>query len=151
MIGGVLMQERIEHLSDLSGNCDVAVNCSGLGSRWLCQDNSVLPIRGQVRMIWIWSAINVTILDTAGEGPLDQDCPVRRRRVHHPWTEVGDGGWHQAVQRLDDGRVSTRLCQDLVQSLPDLPQHRRGRGAGGGGGAQASQVHAQGGGGEGVQ
>ena len=56
MIGGVLMQERIEHLSDLSGNCDVAVNCSGLGSRWLCQDNSVLPIRGQVRFIWIWSS-----------------------------------------------------------------------------------------------
>ena len=53
MIGGVLMQERIEHLSDLSGNCDVTVNCSGLGSRWLCQDNSVLPIRGQVRLIWI--------------------------------------------------------------------------------------------------
>ena len=31
-----------------AGQCDVAVNCTGLGARWLCNDAEVLPIRGQV-------------------------------------------------------------------------------------------------------
>ena len=30
------------------GQCDVAVNCSGLGARQLCGDTRVLPLRGQI-------------------------------------------------------------------------------------------------------
>ena len=46
--GGVLTQGKVESLSDLRGQCDVVVNCTGLGSRWLCNDFRVMPLRGQV-------------------------------------------------------------------------------------------------------
>ena len=43
-----MVSGRVESLSDLSGQCDVAVNCSGLGARELCGDSGVVPLRGQV-------------------------------------------------------------------------------------------------------
>lgn len=32
----------------LAGSYDVVVNCTGMGARWLCNDESVEPVRGQV-------------------------------------------------------------------------------------------------------
>lgn len=46
--GGLFQQETIHHLSDLTREADLIVNCAGLGARELCQDESVYPIRGQV-------------------------------------------------------------------------------------------------------
>ena len=58
--GGVLMQGRCEDLSDLRGSCDVAINCTGLGARRLCDDKRLLPLRGQVLRVeapWIKTAL----------------------------------------------------------------------------------------------
>ena len=45
-LGGAFRQELV---SDLSGvDCDVVVNCVGLGARELCDDQEVRPVRGQV-------------------------------------------------------------------------------------------------------
>ena len=46
--GGLLEQRKVDRLTDLSGQCDLAVNCSGLGARQLCGDTGVLPLRGQI-------------------------------------------------------------------------------------------------------
>lgn len=53
-----LLQERqvifekktIESFSELS-SFDIIINCSALGARELCSDNSVIPVRGQVALI----------------------------------------------------------------------------------------------------
>ncbi|XP_071510956.1 D-aspartate oxidase-like [Diadema antillarum] len=46
--GGILMQRRISSFAELSGQYDVVVNCTGLWSRFLANDESVRPVRGQV-------------------------------------------------------------------------------------------------------
>ena len=57
--GGVLTQGKVTDLSELRGECDVAVNCTGLGARFLCSDSSVIPLRGQVS----WSVrVEMTII-----------------------------------------------------------------------------------------
>ena len=43
-------KKEIESFSELS-SFDVIINCSGLGSRTLCNDETVFPVRGQVALI----------------------------------------------------------------------------------------------------
>ncbi len=44
-------QKEIEDLNDLAKEFDVVINCSALGSRKLCNDLSVIPVRGQVALL----------------------------------------------------------------------------------------------------
>jgi len=41
-------QQQIFDLHDLSTEYDVIINCSALGSRELCNDKTIIPVRGQV-------------------------------------------------------------------------------------------------------
>jgi D-amino-acid oxidase len=43
--------EKIESLAPLLATGDVVVNCTGLGSRALCHDTEVLPVRGQIAVV----------------------------------------------------------------------------------------------------
>ena len=55
---------KILHISWLCcalGQCDVAVNCSGLGARQLCGDSSVLPIRGQVDLFSVKNFLSLML------------------------------------------------------------------------------------------
>lgn len=49
--GGVILTRRVEDLWELHQNFDIVVNCSGLGSRELAGDSTVLPVRGQVLQV----------------------------------------------------------------------------------------------------
>lgn len=46
--GGLILRQHVSNLTGLSNNYDVIFNCSGLGARELCQDDELVPIRGQV-------------------------------------------------------------------------------------------------------
>ncbi|XP_063699276.1 D-aspartate oxidase [Culicoides brevitarsis] len=47
--GGLMQQTKLESFSELKDkNYDVIVNCTGLGSKYLCNDYKLVPIRGQV-------------------------------------------------------------------------------------------------------
>lgn len=46
-----IIQEKVSSFDKLFKDYDLAVNCSGLGSRDLVGDTSIFPIRGQVQMI----------------------------------------------------------------------------------------------------
>ncbi|XP_044759408.1 D-aspartate oxidase isoform X2 [Coccinella septempunctata] len=51
-----IRHEKIRAFSEISGECDVIVNCTGLGSKFLCNDSSLTAIRGQVSKVeapWI--------------------------------------------------------------------------------------------------
>ena len=92
------MQRKLESLDELSGvfngynffttilcppgQCDAAVNCSGLGARQLCGDTSVLPIRGQVSQPqqpkdFLSKTALLWLVDIASVCPLDQNCSLR--------------------------------------------------------------------------
>lgn len=42
------LRQELSGLSELSGQFDLVINCSGLGSRQLCNDENSFPIRGQL-------------------------------------------------------------------------------------------------------
>lgn len=57
--GGVIKQQTVQHLSEISDKFDVVVNCAGLGAKYLCEDRRLVPIRGQVIKVhapWIKTA-----------------------------------------------------------------------------------------------
>jgi len=49
--GVEFIEKEINDLSELTGNYDLVINCSALGARKLCNDNSVIPVRGQVGLL----------------------------------------------------------------------------------------------------
>eukprot|EP00057_Strongylocentrotus_purpuratus_P004128 XP_003728090.1 PREDICTED: D-aspartate oxidase isoform X1 [Strongylocentrotus purpuratus] len=54
--GGTMIQRMVDSFAELSGQYDVIVNCTGIGSRFLANDDSVEPVRGQVMKVhapWI--------------------------------------------------------------------------------------------------
>lgn len=45
--GGTVLNQKLNSFSELP-KCDLVINCTGLGSRHLCNDYKIVPIRGQV-------------------------------------------------------------------------------------------------------
>jgi D-amino-acid oxidase len=49
--GTTIVQQEIINLEELENNFDIVVNCTALGARQLCNDASVIPVRGQVVLL----------------------------------------------------------------------------------------------------
>lgn len=49
--GATFTHQQIFDLHDLSGSYDTIINCSALGARELCNDKTVIPVRGQVVLL----------------------------------------------------------------------------------------------------
>lgn len=47
-LGGSIILREIEHIQQALGESNVVINCTGLGSRTLLQDEEVYPVRGQM-------------------------------------------------------------------------------------------------------
>jgi D-amino-acid oxidase len=45
------VKKEIENFSELTGSYDIVINCSALGSKKLCSDESIIPVRGQVGLL----------------------------------------------------------------------------------------------------
>jgi D-amino-acid oxidase len=68
-IGGRFVQQKINSFEEIlkNGHIDMIVNCTGLGSKYLANDDLVKPIRGQVTRVkapWMYE----TILDDSDDG-----------------------------------------------------------------------------------
>ena len=48
--GGLIVQYKVESLSELSGY-DIVINCTGLGARELVGDESLFPVQGQLVVV----------------------------------------------------------------------------------------------------
>lgn len=46
--GGKVVRRRVERWADVAEDFDVIFNCTGLGAAKLCNDHTVIPVRGQV-------------------------------------------------------------------------------------------------------
>lgn len=44
-------QQEIQSFNELTNSFDTVINCSALGARKLCNDNAVIPVRGQVGLL----------------------------------------------------------------------------------------------------
>jgi D-amino-acid oxidase len=78
--GGVIQQQIVQQMGELTQQCDLIINCSGLGARLLTGDD-VYPIRGQVISVRKPEGLTTDIIyaDTDHEIttyiiPRSQDC-----------------------------------------------------------------------------
>ncbi|XP_069701261.1 D-aspartate oxidase [Periplaneta americana] len=54
--GGKVVKKTVTDFRELEHHFDIVVNCAGIGAKFLCSDNKLVPIRGQVikmRAPWI--------------------------------------------------------------------------------------------------
>ena len=49
--GVAFIEKKIDDFKDLMQNFDCIINCAGLGARKLCNDNLLIPVRGQVGLL----------------------------------------------------------------------------------------------------
>ena len=70
------MQRKVDTLVSLADEYQVVVNCAGLGARWICQDKSVLPLRGQVGNDRMFVFFKSVAAGFASISPLGEDCHV---------------------------------------------------------------------------
>jgi D-amino-acid oxidase len=50
-LGASIVKEKITDLYQEASSCDILINCSGLGAIQLCNDDELLPVRGQVALL----------------------------------------------------------------------------------------------------
>ncbi|XP_066992234.1 D-aspartate oxidase [Anabrus simplex] len=71
---GKIIKKHITSFSDIASDFDIVVNCLGLGAKYLCSDNKLVPIRGQiikVRAPWIktflYAELDTYIIPTSND------------------------------------------------------------------------------------
>ena len=108
-LGGVITIGRIEDFTELPGN--IVVNCCGLGGIELCDDDSMMPVRGQV----------VYTTQDPGYGRFDQrpesliyTIPRRDVTVLGGTAQLGD--WDENI-REEDTELILRKCESLWPEL----------------------------------
>jgi hypothetical protein len=55
--GGKIAKKTVTNFQDLEHNFDIVINCTGLGAKYLCSDNKLVPIRGQVIKVCWWTLL----------------------------------------------------------------------------------------------
>lgn len=46
--GGMIVNKKVNTFSELYGDYDVVINCSGMNAKELCNDRKLVPVRGQI-------------------------------------------------------------------------------------------------------
>lgn len=73
-LGGVVIQKEVKDIQDALQDSDIVINCTGLGSKDLFQDNKLFPVRGQ--MIKIKAAgFDQVVVDDEGINALSVVVP----------------------------------------------------------------------------
>lgn len=118
MNGGSIEKLRINSFNELSGQrYDVIFNCTGLGARYLCNDEKIVPVRGQVIKVhapWLKTAFYADS-DTYIIPGFDGMATLGGTRQYESWNEK--------VDRFDSMAIRER-CFSLVPSLVDAPTVR---------------------------
>lgn len=113
VLGGDFRESFISNLSDVEG--ELVVNCTGLGARELCDDEEVVPVRGQI----------IYIEQDPGFGRFDQRAEnliytIPRRDVTVLGGTAQKGDWHGEVRESDTKEILEK-CSLL---WPELDRSR---------------------------
>lgn len=113
--GVEIRRERVDDLSAVDG--DAVVNCTGLGSRQLCDDRSMTPIRGQVVLVE-QCGVDEWVADNGDEQHASYVIP----RVN---TVVCGGTALAGVEDTEpDPREADRILRDAAELEPKIRDAR---------------------------
>ena len=107
--GGRVIQKKLNSLQQIDADYDIIVNCTGLGSKELVNDELLKPVRGQsmlVRAPWIKHVF-------AYEGANSLTYVIPRRDVVVIGGTVGIGEWSEEVDPLISKQIIERCCKFL--------------------------------------
>ena len=114
--GGMVVHKRLRSLEEIDGQYDVIINCTGLGSRELVNDDQMYPVRGQtiiVKAPWVKHAFSYTKDD------IHVDVLPRADDVLLGSTEdIGD--WSEHVDPVVSKGIMERCCK-YVPGLSTAP------------------------------
>lgn len=113
--GGRIEVRRIERLEAECARADVVINCTGLGSRTLVPDYTVVPVRGQLAIVSN-PGLNLSIRD--------DDHPDGRAYVHprrHDCVLGGtdDVGYWDTTPDMATAAAIIRRCIELEPQIAD--------------------------------
>lgn len=128
--GGQIEQREVLDLEEEAEQADWLINCSGLGARTLCRDESLYPIRGQV--------VRLSKPKTTLRTLIDEYMPHRLAYVLPRTHDVIIGGTavaHDAstTENPEETRQIRDLCTKILPEINDLSVlevkvgHRPGR------------------------
>jgi D-amino-acid oxidase len=140
--GGEIEQRRVDSLDEPLGECEVVVNCSGLGSRQLVGDDRVYPIRGQIVRTERLPIDRVILDEDESRGvtyivPRSTDCILGGTAQPGNWSLEPDMVTAEAIMercaRLAPEVRGARVLEHLVGLRPGrdalrLEAERRGKG-----------------------
>lgn len=116
-LGGTITRMN---LSALPTHADVVVNCTGIGSRLLAGDRSVVPVRGQVVYVEQFGLDRWWLADDAGGSADDPTYIVPRSRdIVVGGTEV-EGEW----SRTPSPQVAHDIIERAARLVPELRSAR---------------------------
>ncbi|XP_066294541.1 D-amino-acid oxidase-like [Branchiostoma lanceolatum] len=114
--GAGFVQRRVQSLEELAPHYDVIVNCTGLESKYLVQDNALFPARGQVMRVkapWIRYFVG-----TSGPHPTIKGNPYIYSNLH----DVVIGGIKQEgnYRETNDPRDTRTIWEGVLALHPQL-------------------------------
>ena len=107
--GGKVLHKRLKNLQEIDGQFDIIVNCTGLGSRELVNDNELYPVRGQsiiVKAPWVKHGCGYT--DATNNVAT---IVVPQADIVHLGGTTDIGDWSEHVNPLISKGIMERCCK----------------------------------------
>jgi D-amino-acid oxidase len=121
---GMIEQRELQSIEEAASECDLVVNCAGLGSRDLVDDQQLFPIRGQIVRVQNPGLTRVIFDEEHPDGvtyivPRSTDCILGGTAVEGSWDTKPDPAVAEAI---------LHRCIALEPRLADAPflEHRVG-------------------------
>ena len=107
--GGNVVQKRLMSLQEIDGQYDIIVNCTGLGSRELVNDDQIYPVRGQTIIVKApWVKHGFHYVDTKNN--VVTNIMPQANEVHLGGT-VDIGNWSEHVDPVVSKGIMERCCK----------------------------------------
>lgn len=112
-----ILDSPITDLEPLLGECDVVVNCTGLGARSLVGDTTMYPIRGQVVAIEDPGVVEGRV-DEVGDRDISYVFPRTDEVI------VGGTFWYGDWSTVPDDAQTERILRDAPKVYPGIDVSR---------------------------
>ncbi len=108
------IQKEINNLDEVNNNYDYVINCSALGARKLCNDETIIPVRGQVALI-----------ETKTDFPIYLDNEKPLYIVPRKDAMIVGGTYEDNVyEEITEPSTIQRLLDNAYAFLPELKQQK---------------------------